>query len=238
MPASASASRSFRPSPLESTRQARRQIAVTWAKLAVPIRERTFTMISVPIIVSTFGIIFIAELPDKTALAALILAAKYRAKDVIAGAWLAFFLQTLIAVAAGSVLALLPETPIRIASGIGFLAFALLAYRRDERAEEEKERQRVAQGKAQRPIWLVSFLVIFAAEWGDLTQLATAALVAHSRSPFSVGLGAVLGLWAVTVVAAYTGTTVAKFLTPKLLQRTSVLLFSAIGLFILYSSLR
>lgn len=194
-------------------------------------------MISLPIILSTFGIIFVAELPDKTALAALILAARYRAKDVIAGAWLAFFVQTLIAVAAGSLFTLLPETPIRVASGLGFLAFAVLAYRRDEHEEEEKERQRIEQGKAQRPIWLVSFLVIFAAEWGDLTQLATAALVAHSRSPLSVGFGAVLGLWAVTVVAAYAGTTVAKFLTPQLLQRISVLLFTAIGLFILYSSL-
>jgi putative Ca2+/H+ antiporter (TMEM165/GDT1 family) len=194
-------------------------------------------MISLSLILSTFGIIFVAELPDKTALAALILAARYRAKDVIAGAWLAFFVQTLIAVAAGSLFTLLPETPIKVASGLGFLAFAVVAYRRDEHEEEEKERQRIEQGKAQRPIWLVSFLVIFAAEWGDLTQLATAALVAHSRSPLSVGLGAVLGLWAVTVVAAYAGTTVAKFLTPQLLQRISVLLFTAIGLFILYSSL-
>ncbi len=195
-------------------------------------------MISIPIILSTFGIIFVAELPDKTALAALILAAKYRAQDVIAGAWLAFLVQTLIAVAAGSLLTLLPETPIKIASGLGFLVFAVLAYRRDEDKEEEKERERIAQGKPQRPIWLLSFLVIFAAEWGDLTQLATAALVAHSRSPISVGLGAVLGLWAVTVVAAFAGSSVAKFLTPQLLQRISVLLFTAIGLFILYSSLR
>lgn len=195
-------------------------------------------MVSLPIILSTFGIIFVAELPDKTALAALILAAKYRAKDVIAGAWLAFFVQTLIAVTAGSLLTLLPETPIRVASGLGFLAFAVLAYRRDEHTEEEKERQRIEEGKAQRPIWLLSFLVMFAAEWGDLTQLATAALVAHNRSPLSVGLGAVLGLWAVTLLAAFSGATVAKFLTPQLLQRISVLLFTAIGLFILYTSLR
>ena len=195
-------------------------------------------MILVSIILSTFGIIFVAELPDKTALAALILAAKYRARDVIAGAWLAFLVQTLIAVAAGSLLTLLPEAPIKVASGLGFLVFAALAYRRDEHDEEERERQRIERGGAKRPIWLISFLVIFAAEWGDLTQLATAALVAHSRSPFSVGVGAVLGLWAVTVLAAYTGTSVARFLTPKVLQRTSVLLFSAIGLFILYSSLR
>lgn len=201
------------------------------------IREPALS-ISLPIILSTFGIIFVAELPDKTALAAMILAARYRAKDVIVGAWLAFFVQTLIAVAAGSILTLLPSTPIKVASGLGFLAFAVLAYRRDENEEEEKERERTAQGKAQRPIWLVSFLVIFAAEWGDLTQLATAALVAHSRSPTSVGFGAVLGLWTVTLVAAFAGTSVARFLTPELLKRASVLLFTAIGFFILFSTLR
>ncbi len=194
-------------------------------------------MLSLPIILSTFGIIFVAELPDKTALAALILATRYRARDVIAGAWLAFAIQTLVAVAAGSVLTLLPETPIKVASGLGFLAFAVLAYRRDEGDEGEKERERIAQGKAHRPIWLVSFLVIFAAEWGDLTQLATAALVAHTGSPVSVGVGAILALWTVTVMAAFAGTSAAKFLTPQLLKWMSVFLFTAIGLFILYSSL-
>ena len=80
-------------------------------------------------------------------------------------------------------------------------------------------------------------MVIFAAEWGDLTQLATAALVARSRSPISVGVGAVLGLWAVSVMAAMAGNSVARFLTPKLLKHVSVFLFTSIGLFILYSSL-
>lgn len=84
---------------------------------------------------------------------------------------------------------------------------------------------------------MVGFLVIFAAEWGDLTQAATATLVAHSRNPLSVGVGSVLGEWSVTVLAALAGTSVAKFLTPKLLKYVSVLLFTAIGSVILYSSL-
>ena len=104
-------------------------------------------MISLPVILSTFGIIFIAELPDKTALAALILATRYRAIDVVAGAWLAFAVQTVVAVAAGSVLTLLPETPIRVASGLGFLAFAALAYRRNDHKETEAEKERLAQGR-------------------------------------------------------------------------------------------
>jgi putative Ca2+/H+ antiporter (TMEM165/GDT1 family) len=194
-------------------------------------------MLSLSVILSTFGIIFLAELPDKTALAALILAARYRVRDVVAGAWLAFLVQTLIAVAAGSLLTLLPATPITIASGLGFLVFAVLAYLRDEDAEEEKERKRIAEGGAKRPVWLVSFLVIFAAEWGDLTQLATAALVAHSRAPLAVGIGAVLALWSVTIVAALSGSNLAKYLSPGLLQKLSVAVFAIVGLTILYSAI-
>jgi putative Ca2+/H+ antiporter (TMEM165/GDT1 family) len=194
--------------------------------------------LSLTIIASTFGIIFLAELPDKTALAALILAARYRARDVIAGAWLAFLVQTLIAVAAGSVFTLLPATPIRIASGLGFLVFAAVAFFRNEEKEDAEERDAIVKSATQRPVWLVSFLVIFAAEWGDLTQLATAALVAHNRSPLSVGIGATLALWAVTVVAATSGSAIARFVSPRQLNRAGAVLFAGIGLFILYTSLR
>ena len=193
-------------------------------------------MVSLPLIFSTFCIIFIAELPDKTALAALILATKYKARDVIMGAWLAFLAQTVVGVAAGSVLTLLPAKPIRIASGMGFLVFSFLALRRNAEEDQEEEMSSVTLAKPQRPIWLVSFLVIFAAEWGALTQLATAALVARNGRPFSIGVGAVLALWTVTVLAAYSGSQVGKLLKPRQLNIISGVLFAAIGLYIIYSA--
>jgi putative Ca2+/H+ antiporter (TMEM165/GDT1 family) len=195
-------------------------------------------MISLPLIFSTFIVIFIAELPDKTALAALILATKYRVRDVIIGACLAFLVQTVVGVAAGSVFTLLPLTPIRIASGIGFLVFAALAFLRKEEELEQEEQTDIAQVKSRRPIWLVSFLVIFAAEWGDLTQLATAALVAQNRHPLSVGIGAVLALWTVTILAAVSGARLSRFLKPKLLNAVSGLLFGAIGIYLIATALR
>jgi putative Ca2+/H+ antiporter (TMEM165/GDT1 family) len=194
-------------------------------------------MISFPLIFSTFIIIFVAELPDKTALAALILATKYRARDVIVGACLAFLVQTVVGVAAGSIFTLLPLTPIRIASGIGFLVFAALAFLRKEEELEKEEKTDIARAKSHRPIWLVSFLVIFAAEWGDLTQLATAALVAQNRHPFSVGIGAVLALWTVTILAAVSGARLSRFLKPKLLNAISGLLFGAIGIYLIATAL-
>src|ERR1700744_4717622 len=96
-------------------------------------------MFSLSLAISSFVVIFLAELPDKTALAALILATRFKARDVVLGAGLAFTVQTIIGVAAGSVLTLLPVLPIRVASGLGFLVFAYLAYQRAGQDEAEEE---------------------------------------------------------------------------------------------------
>src|ERR1700709_1947915 len=147
--------------------------------------------ISLPLILTTFGLIFIAELPDKTAIAALVLATKYKSRDVILGAWLAFVVQTLVAIVAGSFLTLLPTLRVRVAAGLGFLISAIMAFRRkeeDEEKEEEEIYRAETRTKKRKQVWLTSFLIIFAAEWGDLTQLATAALVAQNKHPLSVGI--------------------------------------------------
>lgn len=187
---------------------------------------------------STFVVVFVAELPDKTALAALVLATQYKARYVIAGAWLAFLVQTAVAIVAGGLLHLLPAKPIHVASGIGFLVFALLALRRKEEEELVEEESEVAR---QRHRWhtasLTSFVVVFAAEWGDLTQLATAALVARTGQPLAVALGAVPALWTVTVLAAMLGSQAGRFLSPTLLNRASAMLFVVVGSVVLVTAL-
>jgi Ca2+/H+ antiporter, TMEM165/GDT1 family len=189
-------------------------------------------------LISTFGIVFIAELPDKTALASLMLATHLPPRQVVLGAWLAFLVQTVVAVLAGSVLQLFPIQPVRIAAGLGFIAFAVLALRRNVHHEMQEERQDVESGRGQRsPPWVASFLVVFAAEWGDLTQLATAGLVAHTGRPLEVGIGALAALWTVTVLAAAAGTQMARFLAPVVLNYVSAGLFSLIGVFIIASTL-
>jgi len=194
--------------------------------------------LTLPLVLSTFGLIFVAELPDKTALAALLLATRYSVRQVVVGAWLAFLVQTAVAVAAGSLLQLLPAQPVRLVAGVGFLAFAVVAARRDEREVLKVEEGAVKRlGWRDRLPWLTSFLVVFAAEWGDLTQLATAALVAQSREPLSVAVGATAALWAVTVVATVTGSHVGRFLAPSLLKWGSAVLFAAVGLVVVGTTL-
>jgi putative Ca2+/H+ antiporter (TMEM165/GDT1 family) len=183
-------------------------------------------------LLSTFGIIFVAELPDKTALATLLLATRFRVRDVVAGAWLAFLAQTVIAVAAGSVLHLLPSKPVHVVAGLGFFVFAALALRRDESSEladEAAEEARLERRARRLPPWSVCFLVVFAAELGDLTQLATAALVARSHEPLAVAAGALLALWTVTVIAALAGSQTSRFLSPVVLNRVAAGLFVVAG---------
>jgi putative Ca2+/H+ antiporter (TMEM165/GDT1 family) len=192
---------------------------------------------ALPLVASTFGLIFIAELPDKTSLASLVLATHYPLRQVVFGAWLAFLVQTLVAVAAGSVLQLLPSEPVRLASGVGFLVFAVIAARRDLAEEErEEEQQTTAVGHA-RPPWMACFLVVFAAEWGDITQLATAALVAQTGQPIPVALGAILALWSVTVLAGVAGARVGRYLPPGLVKWASVVLFVVVGIAVIASTL-
>jgi putative Ca2+/H+ antiporter (TMEM165/GDT1 family) len=190
-------------------------------------------------VLATFAVIFVAELPDKTALAALVLGTRYRTRSVVLGGWLAFLVQTVIAVLAGGLLSTLPERPIRIAAGVGFLIFAVLAWRRREGellAEEETAIDtRVGR---RRPGWISSFLVIFAAEWGDLTQLATASLTAQTKQPLAVGLGALAALWLVTVIAAVAGSTLGRFLSPSFLTRLSAVVFAVVGGLVIASGVR
>src|SRR5690349_1596353 len=151
---------------------------------------------------TVFTIVFLLELPDKTALAALLLATRHRPLPIFLGAAAAFVIQSVVAVAAGSLLSLLPREPIRIGAGLLFLLMAALIVRQnlkkvegDERGDVDREERR-----HRRPV-VTAFLVVFIGEWGDLTQLATAALQARYRDPLVVFAAATLALWLVTGIA-------------------------------------
>ena len=88
------------------------------------------------------------------------------------------------------------------------------------------------------PLVLSTFGVVFVAEWGDLTQLASAALVAMTGQPLSVAIGAIAALWLVTVLAAVAGGRLGRMLAPTLLNRASAALLAAVGVFVLASAAR
>jgi putative Ca2+/H+ antiporter (TMEM165/GDT1 family) len=184
-------------------------------------------VLSLKLFATVYGVIFLAELPDKTALAALILATRHRALPVFLGASLALTAQSVIAVAAGSLLSKLPERAVHIGSGLLFLGCALLMWFRKPEAEEEDAK---AEHKAEfwSVLWTV-FLVVFVAEWGDLTQIGTAGFQAKYHAWLTVFLASTLALWSVALVATVVGNRAAKVLNPRITQKVAALAFAVIG---------
>jgi putative Ca2+/H+ antiporter (TMEM165/GDT1 family) len=182
----------------------------------------------VTIAASVFGIVFVAELPDKTALAALVLATRHKPLPVFVGSAAALAVQSLIAVGAGQLLTLLPSRIVHLAAGVVFIVSAILMWIRHEDADEEGLDDSKMKGFWS-TAWKV-FVVVFIAEWGDLTQLATAALAARYAAPVAVFLGATAALWAVAGIAAFVGNRAGKMLSASVTQRIAAALFALVGL--------
>ncbi|MFG2811937.1 TMEM165/GDT1 family protein [Streptomyces sp. NPDC004673] len=191
-------------------------------------------MISITVTALVFGVIFLAELPDKTALAGLVLGARYRASYVFVGVAAAFLVHVVLAVAAGSVLTLLPQQIVHALTGVLFLGgAAVLLLKRDEGEEEIKK-------PADQSFWKVAgtgFMLILVAEFGDLTQIMTANLAARYDDPLSVGLGAVLGLWAVAGLGIVGGKALMKRVPLRLITQIAALLMVGLGVWSLYEAI-
>ncbi|GAA4795230.1 TMEM165/GDT1 family protein [Streptomyces ziwulingensis] len=190
-------------------------------------------MISFTVTAVVFGVVFLAELPDKTALAGLVLGTRYRASYVFAGVAAAFTLHVVLAVAAGSVLTLLPQQLVHAITGVLFLGgAAVLLMKKDE--EEEEVRKPENQS-----FWKVSgagFMLILVAEFGDLTQIMTANLAARYDDPLSVGLGAVLALWAVAGLGIVGGRALMKRVPLRLITQIAAVLMLALGVWSLWEA--
>ena len=177
-------------------------------------------------LVTTFGVVFLAELPDKTAIASLILGTKYRPTWVFAGVAAAFAVHVVLAVAAGSVLSLIPERPLQAIVAVLFLLGAVLMLRshgKEEGEEEAEEAPDLGASAGFRKVAWTAFGVIMVAEFGDLTQIVTANLAAKYGDPLAVGIGATLGLWAVGGLAIVGGRGLLKVLPLHLIVRVAAL---------------
>jgi putative Ca2+/H+ antiporter (TMEM165/GDT1 family) len=163
------------------------------------------------VIAVAFGAIFLVELPDKTFVAALVLSTRYRPFAVWVGVGLAFLVQTAIACTVGGLVTLLPHTVVEVVAGLIFLAGAILLLREAPKADaEEAETEEEYAAKATSPksglaAVGASFLVLFAAEWGDLSQLLTISLVGRYHDAVSVFIGAWSALLVVSGLAVVAG---------------------------------
>ncbi len=179
---------------------------------------------------STFALIFLAELPDKTAVAILIMASQRHPLGVYVGVCLAYVVQNIVAVLFGSALSLLPPQIVHMGSGALFLVFAVLMW--IKREEKEKNAHLKAKADFFKTAW-AAFLFIFIAEWGDLTQLATATLVAKTRHPLNIFISSTLALWVASGMFVLIGHHAKKVIHPQILQKVAAVAFGIVGLLLL-----
>jgi putative Ca2+/H+ antiporter (TMEM165/GDT1 family) len=165
-----------------------------------------------PLVVAlAFGAIFVVELPDKTFIATLVMSTKMRPLFVWIGVALAFLVQTGVAVGVGKVVSFLPEQLIHTVAALMFVIGAIILFREarsadeDEPGQEDEYAAKADSGAHGFKVVVTSFLVLFAAEWGDLSQLLTISLVAKYDDPVSVFLGAWGALLAVSGLAVIVG---------------------------------
>ncbi len=191
------------------------------------------------VVATAFVLVLPVELPDKTLFASLVLATRYPHWPVFVGVGAAFGLQVAIAVTAGSLLSLLPDALVSGVVAVLFLVGAVLLWR--SAGEGPEDADDVAEGREGRSflrVAAISFGVLFAAEWGDLSQLATAGLAARYDAPVSVFIGAWAALLTVSALAVFLGKKLADRLPIALIRRVAAVLFLAFAVLAVVETVR
>ncbi|MGY1813870.1 TMEM165/GDT1 family protein [Blastococcus sp. SYSU D00820] len=182
-------------------------------------------MLVLSVIATAFVLVLPVELPDKTLFASLVLATRFAPLPVFVGVGTAFGLQVAIAVTAGSLLSLLPEALVSGVVAALFLVGAVVLWRSASSGVEEDEAADTRERTSFLRAAAISFGVLFAAEWGDLSQLATAGLAARYDAPVSVFIGAWAALLVVSGLAVFLGKKLADRLPVALIRRVAAVLF-------------
>jgi Ca2+/H+ antiporter, TMEM165/GDT1 family len=185
------------------------------------------------IIGTAFALTFLAELPDKSMFASLVLGTRYRPSWVWTGVAAAFAVHMAIAVTAGRLLALLPHQVVdTVVAGLfvaGSVYLWVTSFRPDHRDGADAARQGGRAPSFPR-VAAASFGVVFLAEWGDITQLTTANLAAR-YDPVLVFTGATLGLWAVAAVAVSVGSKSLDLIPMAWVRRITAAILLALGIY-------
>ncbi len=186
---------------------------------------------------TTLAVVFPAELPDKSALASLMLGSRYRAAYVFAGVAVAFAVHVVLALVAGGLLALLPHRVLSaiVAALFGAGAVLLVLGRSEEDA--------VDKATADTPptflrVAVTSFLVVFIGEFGDLTQIVIVNLSARYHDPLAVGTGSLIALWAVGGLAIVGGRGLLRVVPIRLITLAGAVVMAVLAVISLISAIR
>lgn len=173
---------------------------------------------------AAFGLLFVAELGDKTQLVIIALAGRYSLRTVFLAAAAAFALLNALAVSVGVALyEFLPEAVIKYGVAALFILFGIFTLLAREEGEEARQKAR-----ARNP-FLSVFLLISLMELGDKTQLSLLALTAKYSYPLFVWLGGTLALSATSFLGALLGAGLARVIPLSWMRRISGVIFIAFG---------
>ncbi|MDQ1698132.1 MAG: Ca2+/H+ antiporter, family [Frankiaceae bacterium] len=190
---------------------------------------------SITVALTVFALILPAELPDKTMVATLVLSTRYPPLPVWIGVTAGFAVQSVVAVAAGDLVSLLPSDIVHGVTAVMFAIGAALMLRsgKDDVAEEERAIDaELADDPAVpsfRRAMLTSFGVLFAAEWGDLSQILTANFAAKYGDPIAVFIGSWAALAVVAALAVLSGRALLRVVPLDWVRRLAAVLFAAMA---------
>jgi putative Ca2+/H+ antiporter (TMEM165/GDT1 family) len=175
-----------------------------------------------------FPVIFLGELPDKTMFASLLLATRGRPLNVWLGAAGAFAVHVVLATTvAAAALTLLSRQAVDAAVAGLFLFSAIYGWMEARRGDKES----AVRGPSRRGALVTAFLVIFLAEWGDLTQILTANLAIRYHSPLSVAVGSLLALGSVAAIAVTGGQTLLRFTSAATIRRVTAVVLVGLAVY-------
>jgi len=176
---------------------------------------------------TTFLIVALAEIGDKSQLVCMTLAARHRGLPVVIGSILAFAVLNLLAVLFGAaVAAWLPEWLVALAVAILFAGFGISSLRYSEDNNEDE----TVEEKPGHGIVATTFLLIFLAEFGDKTQLAVAAL-GSTGAPAAVWTGATAALAVTSLLGVVAGRKLLNRLPLKWIHKISGVFFLLVAIY-------
>jgi putative Ca2+/H+ antiporter (TMEM165/GDT1 family) len=211
------------------------------ARTSLPSRARWVRYsepVDLAVALTTFVVIFPAELPDKSLFASLVLGTRFRPLPVFCGVAAAFALHVVIAVTIGGVFALLPERLVLFVVAALFAGGSALLLFGKEDEEGTAEAPRTVGDRRPLRIALASFGVVFLGEWGDITQVTTANLTARYHDPVSVGIGALLALWSVAALALTVGRGLVQRVPTRLVRRFTAVVLAVLAVATLVEAVR
>ena len=182
----------------------------------------------------SFGVIFVAELGDKSQLMALTFATRYKASTILIAITAATALVHLASVGLGAVLGVaLPTKAISIAAGIAFLGFAAWTIRGDKLDEDDEAQA----ARSDRSVMLTVGVAFFLAELGDKTMLATVTL-ATTHGLLGTWIGSTLGMVAADALAILLGQQLGKRLPERAIKIGASITFVVFGIILIIEGFR